>query len=255
MIKGYLINGRNVLFVGLPCQVAAVKGYVGSMYDKHLYTIDLICHGTPSPKILDIFLAQYGLSTKELSDIQFRHNKFSIIDDMKYIVPKGVLDAYSMAFLNSVCYTENCYHCHYASLQRVSDITLGDSWGSQLSKGEQLKGISLILCQTLKGEKMLEQTAIELMDVDLDRAVAYNHQLKQPSVKPVMRETFFRNMQGEKKFNSVVRRLYLKQSIRQIIKLVLIKIKILRGGRIASYGISYSMQASDALGDDEYKMK
>lgn len=38
-----------------------------------LYTVDLICHGSPSPKVLDMFLAQYDIDTPKLSDIQFRN--------------------------------------------------------------------------------------------------------------------------------------------------------------------------------------
>ena len=38
-------------------------------------------------------------------------------------------------------YTENCYSCRYASQSRVSDISLGDSWGSELSEEEKKKGI------------------------------------------------------------------------------------------------------------------
>ena len=55
-IKEYLIAGRKVLFVGLPCQVEAVKCYVGEKLDNSLYTVDLICHGSPSPKVLDNLL-------------------------------------------------------------------------------------------------------------------------------------------------------------------------------------------------------
>lgn len=32
--------------------------------DKNLYTVDLICHGTPSPMFLDMFLSQYGVLAK-----------------------------------------------------------------------------------------------------------------------------------------------------------------------------------------------
>ena len=44
-----LKTGNKVLFVGLPCQVAAVKNYVKNT--DNLYTIDLICHGSPSPQL------------------------------------------------------------------------------------------------------------------------------------------------------------------------------------------------------------
>ena len=53
-------------------------------------------------------------------------------------------------FLNSTSYTENCYECKYAKTERISDLTLGDSWGSRLTEDEIHKGVSLALCQTEK---------------------------------------------------------------------------------------------------------
>lgn len=40
-----------------------------------------------------------------------------------------MFDKYTLAFLNSINYTENCYNCQYAKIERVSDLTIGDSWG------------------------------------------------------------------------------------------------------------------------------
>lgn len=59
-----LKNGNSVLFIGLPCQVAAVKNYMLAMSDnirENLYTVDLICHGSPSPKILKLALYEKGM--------------------------------------------------------------------------------------------------------------------------------------------------------------------------------------------------
>lgn len=53
-----LKSGQKVLFIGLPCQVAAVRNYVGRNKDDKLYTIDLICHGTPSAQLLDMYMQQ-----------------------------------------------------------------------------------------------------------------------------------------------------------------------------------------------------
>ena len=41
-----------------------------------------------------------------------------------------------MEFIYSLFHTENCYECHYADTQRISDITIGDSWGSELSEDD-----------------------------------------------------------------------------------------------------------------------
>lgn len=136
-IKIELKNGNSILFIGLPCQVAAVKIYVGKELEEKLITVDLICHGTPSPKILDKFLKEYNKEIKNFKDIVFRvKGKSQVFDSSKTIVQEGCSDRYMISFLAALTYTENCYQCTYAKRQRVGDITLGDSWGSDLLESE-----------------------------------------------------------------------------------------------------------------------
>lgn len=227
-VRDRLLKEQKVLFIGLPCQVSAMQNYVGKKLESNLYTIDLICHGTPSPKLLELFLKQYGYTLSELKNIQFRAKaKFMVYGDYKSIITNGVSDKYSIAFLNALSYTENCYSCAYARKERVSDITLGDSWGSELSEGEQKKGISLVLCQTEKGYKLLTKAGIHFESVDIDRAIASNHQLKCPSLIPSGREEFFRGL-TRRNFNFLVFRQLPMQCLRQDVKQFLIKIKIIR---------------------------
>lgn len=236
-IKDYLIAGTKVLFVGLPCQVAAVKNYVGKSLRENLFSIDLVCHGTPSPKVLEMFLKQYDKELKDVSKIGFRTKTiFQINDERQYLSTFGTRDSYTIAFLNSISYTENCYHCRYAAIDRVGDITLGDSWGSELQESIQNKGVSLILCQTEQGASLLEMSEIELYPVDLDRAMEHNHQLRAPAKIPDMRNIFFQSIQSGVPFNSVIKKCYPKQYYKQLLKQILMKIHILGGARI-SYGI------------------
>ena len=230
-IRAYLQEKKKVLFIGLPCQVAAVRNVIGSNLQEELYTADLICHGTPSPRLLDLFLKQYGKSLDQLKDIQFRVKaKMQVHGDHQGLVRKGVSDKYTIAFLNSLSYTDNCYDCNYAQKSRVSDITLGDSWGSELPLEEQKKGVSLVLCQTQKGTELIRQAELHLEAVDLDKAIASNHQLAHPSALPESRKEFFDGIEKKKSFNSMVFKAFPKQCLRQDIKETLIKMKIIQGG-------------------------
>lgn len=47
-VKLKLQEGAKVLFVGTPCQVAGLRGYLKREY-PNLLCCDFICHGTPSP--------------------------------------------------------------------------------------------------------------------------------------------------------------------------------------------------------------
>ena len=190
-VKVFLQSQKRVLFIGLPCQVAAIKNFVGEQNQKNLYTVDLICHGTPSVKILEKYLAQYNIKLGEVKNISFRtKNSFMLKKNEKPIIDSRIQDTYTMTFLSSLNYTENCYSCKYATDRRVGDITIGDSWGSELTE-EIEKGISLVMCQTEKGEELLQLMPFHFEKVNVDEALKNNHQLRHPAVEPDKRKQFF----------------------------------------------------------------
>lgn len=239
-IRDSLKKGERVLFIGLPCQVAAVRNFVGEKLDQNLYTADLICHGTPSPKLLDVFLNQYKKQLSSFDNILFRIKaKMQIHCDGEGIVRKGVSDRYTIAFLNGLTYTDNCYKCQFAQRKRVSDITLGDSWGSELPLESMKEGVSLALCQTRKGIEILENADVELLSVDLENAILNNQQLDHPSIMPKDRVVFFESLKKGYKFNKLVKKYLPKQCFRQDIKALLIRMRIRSAGGKSSliYGI------------------
>lgn len=218
-----LMSGEKVLFIGLPCQVAAVKNYVGDKFEHSLFLVDLICHGTPSPKLLERFLKQYSKSLNTITDIKFRIKaKMQIVTDNQGIVCTGVSDKYTIGFLKGLTYTNNCYECNYASQSRVSDITIGDSWGSEIDIIETKKGLSLMLVQTDKGKNLLERADVALFDVDKYKAMDNNGQLVEPMKRPKSRESFFKEMSSNN-FNSQIFIRYKKECLKQDMKLILVK--------------------------------
>lgn len=46
----FLNERRKVLFSGTPCQIAGLKQFLGKDYGN-LLTVDVVCHGVPSPKV------------------------------------------------------------------------------------------------------------------------------------------------------------------------------------------------------------
>ena len=62
---------KEVLFIGTPCQVAAIKTLSSS--DK-LFTIDLVCHGVANEKILLKYLQTIKKKySKGINKVYFRH--------------------------------------------------------------------------------------------------------------------------------------------------------------------------------------
>ena len=135
--KEYLDEKKDVLFTGTPCQIAGLQAFLGKEY-KNLYTIDFLCHGVPSHQL---FLQEiYWLNKKyhgPITDVTFRRkgpNKVPLysldFNNKKYkrIKLDCVSDPYLNAFLNSNSLNDCCYSCKYSNFNKLSSITVGDSW-------------------------------------------------------------------------------------------------------------------------------
>lgn len=214
-VESDLEDGRKVLFSGTPCQVAALNGYLGKVDKRNLFTIDIICHGTPSVSFFQAYLKEAEKSVGgRITDFRFRDKtggwglKGAIYYLNKREKPKKKLlpvqlSSYYTLFLDSETYRENCYSCKYAGEYRSSDVTIGDYWGIEDEHPELLKenggnfdrtiGISCLLVNTDNGQKWLEELnpEIELAPSTFEKAAKRNSQLKVPSVHTQVREKVF----------------------------------------------------------------
>lgn len=165
-IKNKLLNNELVLFSGTPCQNAGLKNYLGKEYDN-LITIDLLCHGSPSPKIWDEYL-RTNFNIENIKEIRFRtkdngwvssykcpfDEKYSYIDDGQ----KKPIGLYYVSFLRHIISTDACISCKYKGLPRVADFTCGDFWAYK-KYNENLndnKGLSIVLINNRKAEFIFE---------------------------------------------------------------------------------------------------
>lgn len=47
----FLKSGRKVMFTGTPCQIAGLHLFLKKDYGTQLLSVDLVCHGVPSPRV------------------------------------------------------------------------------------------------------------------------------------------------------------------------------------------------------------
>lgn len=228
LIRSEIDNKTRVLFIGLPCHVAAVKRFVRGNHEALLYTIDLICHGSPSPKILEEYLLEYGIKLNSLDDIRFRSKTRLLPSGYHYLREPSLIDYYLYAFLGRYINTENCYQCPYAQIMRVGDLTVGDSWGSEMGINQTTKGISLILCQTKKGQDLLEISNLSLHNVDLDKAIKSNAQLQKPSEKPQNRTQFLDELSKGVSLKKIISHITPKVIFKQKVKALLLCLHLIR---------------------------
>lgn len=199
-IRQDLENDLYVLYIGTPCQVAGLKNYLKKDYSK-LLTCDLVCHGTPSQKMLKEHLENF-ICLQDVKKISFRDKQGFYLtvygkEDVIYR-KRNFNDVFYLGFLKSLFYRESCYNCKYAQHKRFSDITLGDFWGFDTQKGEfpatTSNGLSLVLINTEKGNTFFEDIKDDLIYLErtLSEAVAGNRQLRHPSVKHKNYEKFIK---------------------------------------------------------------
>lgn len=242
--KRYLLKGRVVLFIGTPCQIEGLKGFLGYKEFTNLYLVDIVCHGVPSHKMLQQHLQRIlGKDGNKAYQILFRVNnqyKFIVRDSLKEIYRmKLSYDEYIRPFLEGAICRPNCYTCKFARPKRVSDITLGDFWGidKKLFEAEEGKGISCVLIHTEKGQQLLEQVKdkLELTERSTDEAVKGNSQLKSPVYRNEKREKILVQMRQGIHFDDAVRTVYADEvKSKRFGYLKLLRRKINRAGHLAA---------------------
>lgn len=178
-VKEFLSTGRLVFFTGTPCQVNGLLNYLGKTY-ANLLTADIVCHGTPTPKFFKEYLEDIEKQTgRKIDKIRFRYkttdykkigerclNNMKItLDDGEIYIRDSNSDPYLLGYFSDLFLNPACYHCLFTTRQRVGDITLGDFWGFKAPSLKWVntgKGISLILINTDKGEKIFDKIKSQL---------------------------------------------------------------------------------------------
>lgn len=196
--KEELKTGRQVLFSGTPCQIDGFKEYLGKEYEN-LITVDIVCHGVPSMRMLQTYLKtlenKYGgkitAFTFRDKSIGWGKNGSTIINGKKIRIWESA-SSYLFYFGQGSLCRASCYHCPYTCSSRPADMTIGDYWGIEKQHPELLakrgwdetKGISLILVNTQKGKRFLENSRflIEVVPSSFRKISAGNEQLNHPSI-------------------------------------------------------------------------
>ena len=173
-VKQELQSGRKVLFSGTPCQIFGLRQYLGR-YTDNLYTIDLVCHGVPSPRVFKDYCTYISESHQSsIKGVNFRHKKPGWkVFGMKVSFHKGAdyesdtkNDPYLVGFLRDYFLNAGCHVCKFAKAKRPGDITLADFWGYYDDTYRYIdddKGISLVLLNTDRGKELFSEVKDNLI--------------------------------------------------------------------------------------------
>lgn len=200
-VKIQLQSGRLVLFTGTPCQVAALKSYLGNVPTDKLITIDLICHGVPSQKSFKMYiklLESLIYKNEKILSYRFRSKEFGwgiksaaieLFSKKNGKIKKRVVpnknDFYKSNYVSWNSIRICCASCKYANNNRVGDFTMGDFWGWE-KLGVEIptsNGLSVLFVNTNKWAHLLKDLNLKMISSPVEVALQGNGALNKPTVR------------------------------------------------------------------------
>lgn len=201
-IRGTLEVNSPVLMIGLPCEVAALKRYLGKEYDN-LYTCELICHGPTSTKVLEKCVDEIEKQYKsKIVDFSCRVKK----PYWKPFYLNAKLEngeEYSKIFAESdmgkafqIMKRPSCNNCEFKAPRTYADMTIGDFHGAKKQSPEYNEyGVSVCFVHTQKGEELMHMLeGFEIGKANICRAKG-NYALFHPVEKIFGRKSFVKSLE------------------------------------------------------------
>ena len=234
--KEDLKNGLMVLFSGTGCQIAGLKAYLNKDFGN-LFTCDVVCHGVPSRKVWNKYrLEKEEKEGKRIVNLVFRDKSFGWSKNhYKITYDDGTIEKefsdkqlFHAGYLSGLFYRPSCGDCHFASLPRVSDITLADFWKyeGRFRQPEKDYGVSLITVNNDKGNSLLQLSSkyFDFDSTDEDLALSScKHLDEHPSENPY-RAAFFKKF-DESGYYSTAEKFITKTNDISILKRIVRKIQ------------------------------
>lgn len=195
-------DGRRVLYSGCPCQIAGLRASLGSTYDSPLLlTAEVICHGAPSAKVLQDYLAEeYGegnvksLAFRDKETLGWTAGEKVTLKDGEVVIRHD--SPFLAAFNPCLLMNRACGTCPFCRLHRQADVTLGDFWGISMFRPElsDLGGLSAVLVNSERGRKAIAALPEESLITNEVVPVDYASEVNKTIIHP------FENNPGRKHF-------------------------------------------------------
>lgn len=196
-IQKLLKANKTVLFSGTPCQVHGLKSYLRKEY-SNLITVDLVCHGVPSPELWRKYIQYQEKKNKsKVKSINFRNKTYGyhsgtikiVFENCKEYYGSARVDYMLKSFFSEICSRPSCYDCQFKDIYHISDFTIFDCWSaSKLVKNleDDDKGYTNVLVNTAKGKKILDdlKSQYEIYPTDMKEAIKLDGSMVEKSAIP-----------------------------------------------------------------------
>lgn len=241
LISEKISMNQNILFTGLPCQVAAVKNRFPK--SQNLITVELICKGVPSQKLFKAFIDHLILNFGNIRSINMRlkrpnweKSSFEIDSKNNHFISglnnsnikSRLYDSYRSLFGQNLSLRHSCFNCKYRGLNRSGDLSIGDFWNinSIVPDMNDGNGTSIVLVNTSKGEYLLNSLDISLKEVNIEKVI-YNRCIPTSSpLLPSKYNSFWNDFESRgyiyvaKKYTTYGTWLYMRHKLGNITRLI-----------------------------------
>lgn len=207
IIKQRIEQQKQVLVCATPCQIAALKNYLGSLsQSQNLFLMDFVCHGVPSQwlfdknkayieKKLNGCLENYAFRYKPLHSTtlhyvlyQYQTNKISS-QKINFFFE----DPFYLGYEKYITLRDSCYQCPFGAGNHQADITIGDLHEAETCWQEvnRYEGVSKVIINTQKGQQLWQQmeSKFHLCQLAVEYARLYG-----PTPIPAKRNTFIEDL-------------------------------------------------------------
>ena len=127
-------------------------------------------------------------------------------DNRRYCV-KFHEDKYMQMFLGNIDLRPSCYACRFKGFPRISDMTIGDSWGieSYMPDMDDDMGTSVILVHSQKGVKLLDavRQSLNLREASLGKALPITAESRKSVEMHPNRKKFFKGLSNGESFEEL----------------------------------------------------
>lgn len=206
-VKKDLNDEKSVLFTGTACQVNGLFSFLDRDY-PNLFTIDVICHGAPTPKYWQKFI-----EGKKVQKINFR-SKDGGWENYTYgmklndtYIPYDK-NKFMSLYVKDYAIRPSCYEC-VCKQNKKSDITLGDFWGIEkiAPSMSDNKGTSVVFIRTQRGQELFDSKKNRIIwkEMTYEDGVKQNPSEYKSASRPERRAEFFLDME-QKDFDELYKK-------------------------------------------------
>lgn len=219
-IKEASEKGKNVLFVGTPCQCAGLLSFIEmkKLNKEKIVVIDCVCHGVPGKVSWEAYKNSLAKKGFMLSKVNMRDKStgwtkgnysWSLTDKNGCVIAMHKnKNSFMKGMLANLTIRPSCFSCRFKGVERKTDITIGDYWGiwNHLPEMDDNKGTSLVLIHTEQGLELFNRIRdkITMAEAVIDKAVKGNVCIVESTTYNPKREEFFTRLHNGEDFILII---------------------------------------------------